>query len=330
MVDSTLVDRRIPSSWISRINGQNIALDLKNGWAEITQICLGNPEVVDSLKTTLSTLVERYELDWLKWDDSGLPGTICNRTDHGHGPHDGALAALTGKYEIWAWLHEKHPDVILENCGYPARLDYGLARYARAHWLSDDTSNALRCRQSQIHGSHVLPGASNTAWIVKSDELNETDPDMLDTIIRSRMIGLFGMGTLLGTLPERVSLYPQVVQQALKKNIAHYKRYRHLLNEDVYHLLPPSTVAGQWDAIQFGARDGSEAVILVFRDTSPRTGQKLMLRGLVSGARYAITGLSADRTETFSADVLTHEGLNVTLPDPGASEIYLIEKEKIH
>lgn len=326
MCDSGLVGRLIPDAWIARRDGQDIALNLGNGWATVTQICLGNPDVVRYLTTVLSSAVERYELDWLKWDDSGLPGPVCNRADHGHGAEDGPLVALTGKYEIWASLHERHPDLALENCGYPARLDYGLARYARAHWLSDDTSNALRCRQSQIHGSYVMPGAYNTAWIVKGEELHETDPDILDTVVRSRMIGLFGMGTLLGTLPERVSLYPQAVRDALKRNIAHYKQYRHLLYEDVYHLLPPSTGSDQWDAIQFCARAGEEAVVIVFRGINPQVERKLPLRGLTSDANYTVISLNTGHAESFSGATLTAEGLNVALLKPDASEIFLLNR----
>lgn len=325
MCDSNLVGEAIAADWVAQRDGQNIALDLKNGWAPITQLCLGNPDVVRYLKTALSEAVERYDLDWLKWDDSGLPGPVCNRTDHGHGVADGALAALTGKYAIWEGLHQQYPDLSLENCGYPSRLDYGLARYARAHWLSDDTSNACHCRQSQIHGSYVFPAASNTAWVVRSGELSETDDEVLDSIVRSRMIGLFGMGTLTGTLPERVSLYPEPVRDALKRCIAQYKRYRHLLGEDVYHLLPPSTDAGHWDAIQFCERDSSEAVVIVFRDTSPQIAQKLTLRGLSTHANYAVTSLNTKRTETLSAGMLMADGLKVTLPKPDTSEIYLLK-----
>ncbi|MBI4552309.1 MAG: alpha-galactosidase, partial [Candidatus Latescibacteria bacterium] len=259
-------------------------------------------------------------------DDSGFPGPVCNRSDHGHAEHEGALAALMGKYDIWRVLHERYPDLVLENCGYPARLDYGLARYARAHWLSDDTTNALRCRQSQIHGSYVMPSAYNAAWVVKSDELDETAPDLLDSLIRSRMIGLFGMGTLLGTLPERVSLYPQAAREALKRNIAQYKQYRHLLHEDVYHLLPPSTESGQWDAIQFCTRDGSEAVLIVFRSTSPQAEQRLTLRGLSPDASYDVTGLNTGHSDRRPAVTLTTEGLTVSLPKPDTSEIYLFNR----
>ncbi|MCI0419720.1 MAG: hypothetical protein L0312_10940, partial [Acidobacteria bacterium] len=42
-------------------------------------------------------------------------------------------------------------------------------------------------------------------------------------------------------------------------NIPVYKRFRHLLAEDCYHLTPPSGSAEGWQAVEFCKSDGSEA-----------------------------------------------------------------------
>ncbi len=62
-------------------------------------------------------------------------------------------------------------------------------------------------RENALVASHIYPSFYNGGWVVKDPELERTkDPDILDTISRSRMIGLFGFGTINGTLPERVSV----------------------------------------------------------------------------------------------------------------------------
>jgi alpha-galactosidase len=325
LVDSHRVGSLIPDAWVAKHDGVNVQLDLKNGWSPITQICLGDPGVVQYLKKALSDAVSRYELDWLKWDNSGLPGPICNRVDHGHQGVDGALAALRGEYAIYEHLHNRFPELVIENCGYPSRLDYGLARYARANWLSDDTSVSLGCRQSQIHGSYAFPASHNTAWIVKNAEIAEQkDPDLLDTMVRSRMVGLFGMGTLTGKLEERVSLYPPEMLRALKRNIAAYKTYRHLLDEDVYHVIPPSTAADQWDAIVFCKRDGTQAVLLVFRSNSQQATRVIKMRGLLRDRHYTVKSLPAAGSHQILGDTLLADGITVTLPKSNASEIFLM------
>jgi alpha-galactosidase len=325
VVDSGLVGKGVKDEWVARRDGKDIRLDLGNGWAPIDQVCLGDPEVVGHLKAVMAEAVRDYRLDWLKWDNSGLPGQVCNRSDHGHRADDGALAALRGEYEIYEHLHRQFPDLVLENCGYPSRLDYGLARYARANWLSDDTSDALRCRRSQIHGSHVLPAARNTAWVIGRGEMaSEKDPDVLDTIIRSRMIGLFGMGTLTGTLAERLSLCSPAAKDALRRNIAGYKRYRHLLSADVYHVLPLASTPQEWDGIEFCRRDGSEAVVLVFRGTSPDAEKTVRLRGLKSGSEYTLTSFDTGKSRRAAGSTLAETGLAISLPKPNASEILLM------
>ena len=100
----------------------------------------------------------------------------------------------------------------------------------RANWLSDASFPSKHVRQNALSGSYVFPNSYNGAWIVKDPEIDKTtDPDLLDTIYRSRMMGLFGFGTLTGKLPEMVSLYSKPVLDAAKRNIPVYKKYRHLL-----------------------------------------------------------------------------------------------------
>ncbi|MEO6434913.1 MAG: alpha-galactosidase [Tepidisphaeraceae bacterium] len=328
VVDSHLVGALIPRAWVSQRDGVDVQLDLKNGWSPITQICLGDPAVVEYLKMVMSEAVSRYELDWLKWDNSGLPGPVCNRADHGHQGVDGALAALRGQYTIYEHLHKRFPQLVLENCGAPSRLDYALARYARANWLSDDTGVALNCRQSQIHGSYAFPATHNTAWIVKSAEIAEQkDPDLLDTLVRSRMIGLFGMGTLSGKLDERVSLYSPEMQSALKRNIAAYKTYRHLLDEDVYHVVPPSTAVDQWDAVAFCKRDGTQAALLVFRNGSPEASRVIKMRGLLRDRHYTVKSSNTGDVQRVPGATLLSEGLVLTLPKPDASDIFIMTSD---
>jgi len=327
VVDKALIGKAVPEAWLARVPGGEVcALDLQNGWAPIATLCLGDPDVVTYLEKALGGLVERCRLDWLKWDNSGLTNQPCCRADHGHDPGDGALSALRGEYQVYQYLHERFPRLVLENCGYPSRLDYGLARYARAHWLSDNTASALGCRRSQIHGSYVLPGACNTAWVVRGDEvLAEKAPAKLDTVVRSRMLGLFGMGTINGKLSERVSLLPPEAIAALRRNIANYKRYRHLLQEDVYHVVPLSEDPGAWDGVEYCARDGSGAVLLAFRGGA-ETARDIRLRGLTPGARYELRSFNTGQVWQDDGTRLAEHGLTVSLPEEGSSEIVLLQR----
>ncbi len=319
VVDEKLVGSVIPPEFVARNSGKDVRLSIWD--TPIVQICTGNPGVVEHLQKVMGDAVERYGLDWLKWDNSGLPGAACDRADHGHQAADGSLAALRGQYEIWQHLRARFPNLMLEECGYPSRLDYGLARTATSHWLSDSTGTALGVRQGQIHASYIYPAAHNEAMILDGEGAG--DAAALDTVVRSRMMGLCGLGTLHGKLDERASLLPQEVRAALARNFPVYKQFRHLLRQDVYHLLPPSTEADAWDAIEFCRRDGSEAVVLAFRSGSRNPRADLALRGLAPGVMYEVTRVNSGETRAIEGKALA-EGVTVVLPGPNTSEILLL------
>lgn len=325
MVDSSLVGGLIPASWAAQCNGGSISLDLGNGWATITQICLGDPEVVAYLKSVLASAVRRYSLDWIKWDNSGLPGGVCDRADHGHLSSDGEFAAMRGEYEVFRYLHQQFPNLVIEECGYPSRIDYGKARYARSNWLSDSSSPSQHVRQNILSSSYVYPTPCVTSFVHRTGEFDSATSDQdLDTMFRSRMIGLFGFGTMYGTLAERVSLYPPNVLAAARRNIAAYKSYRNLLWGDVYHLLPIATGPGQWDAVEFCARDASEAVVLCFRNSSTQERRQLELRGLDPSHLYAARSSEGGLLAIATGADLMSRGISVSLPAGDASDLITI------
>jgi alpha-galactosidase len=331
VVDSRIVGTLIPKQWIAQVDGKDQTLHPEGWETPVDQVCLGCREYIDFLKTELTRIVRDFHLDWLKWDNSGIPASPagCNRSDHGHQAGDGSYAALVGQYEIFNHLHATFPDLVLEQCGYGSRLDYGLARTIRSNWLSDASFPSDRVRQNAMVASHIYPSMYNGAWIVSEDPdlLKSTnDPAMLDTIFRSRMISLFGFGTINGQLKERVSLFPEPVLMAARRNTELYKRYRHLLQQDCYQLLPDSgTKKDQWQAIQFVLPSGKEAVVLVFRAESAQEAIQIPLRGLKKDGKYEIEFANEKGANLRkNGDELLSNGVGVSLKHPQMSEVILI------
>jgi alpha-galactosidase len=331
VVDSRIVGTLIPKQWIAQFDGKDQTLQPEGWEVPVDQVCLGCREYIDFLKTELTRIVRDFHLDWLKWDNSGIPASPagCNRPDHGHQAGDGSYAALVGQYEIFNHLHTTYPDLVLEQCGYGSRLDYGLARTIRSNWLSDASFPSDRVRQNAMVASHLYPSMYNGAWIVSEDPdlLKSTnDPAMLDTIFRSRMISLFGFGTINGQLKERVSLFPEPVLAAARRNTDLYKRYRHLLQHDCYQLLPDSgTKKDQWQAIQFVLPSGKETVVLAFRGGSEQETIQIPLRGLKNSGNYEIEFANEGTVHLRkNGDELLSKGLGVSLKHPRMSEVILI------
>ena len=331
VVDSRLVGATIPKQWIAQLQGKDLTLH-PDGWeSSVHQACLGCREYIDFLKKELTRIVREFDLDWLKWDNSGIPGSPagCDRTDHGHQSGDGSYAALVGQYEIFDHLHATFPDLVLEQCGYGSRLDYGLARTIRSNWLSDASYPSDHVRHNAMLASYLYPSADNGAWIVVEDKAfleSANDPAALDTIYRSRMMSLFGFGTILGQLKERISLLPEPLLTAARRNLAVYKRYRHLLQNDCYHLLPSGGAEAQFQAVQFVASFGEEAVVLVFQTATSQGPVQLPLHGLQSDSSYDVTFANGGPVLQMTGDTLVSKGLVVSLAQAVTSEVALLHK----
>ena len=321
VVDSGFVGNRIPQKWIAQIDGKDAQLSGDSG-SSVHQVCLGCLEYVEFLKTQLADAVERYRLDWLKWDNSGIPGSpaACNRADHGHQAGDGSYAALRGEYEVFEHLHAKFPKLVLEQCGYGSRVDYGRARTIRANWL-DDSTDAGTVLHNATAASYLFPSHYNGGWVIKPEE---GDDAQLDAAFRSRMLGQFGFGTLTGRVTERVSMYPEPMLAAARRNIPLYKRYRHLLGQDCYHLLP-SAQNDQWLAVQFVTPRGDEAVVLMFRRGSAEAQKTAPVRALDTNLMYEVTFANTGAVSKVGGMELLRDGITVSLAQPGTSEIVLIK-----
>ncbi len=336
VVDSRIVGSLIPRHWIAQLDGKDQSLQPEGWESPVLQVCLGCREYIEFLKKELSRIVREFQLDWLKWDNSGIPASPagCTRPDHGHQAGDGSYASLVGQYEIFNYLHTTFPDLVLEQCGYGSRLDYGLARTIRSNWLSDASFPSDRVRQNAIVASHLYPSAYNGAWIVSADPdllHSANDSASLDTIYRSRMLSLFGFGTINGQLTERISLFPEPILVAARRNLDVYKRFRHLLQYPCFNLAPPRETASkpkqdQWEAVEFVSPTGDEAVILAFRGGSAQTSLRLPLKGVRSGERYELkfANTSVQHITMNGRDLLS-KGIDLSLEHPHMSEIVSLQ-----
>jgi alpha-galactosidase len=332
IVDVDLVPRTIPEKWLAQVDGKRAELNIK-GWENtVVQVCLGSPEYAEHLKKELTRLVEQYNLDWIKWDNSGIPAlpAKCNRPDHGHAPGDGSAAALLNEYAVFRHLHERFPNLTLEQCGYGSRLDLGRAAYVGANWCSDTSYPSERVRSNAMACATVFPSGCNASWIVREDKefFGFDAQHQIDAGIRSRMLGLFGVGTLNGQMSQRASLYPQPVIERLKANIATYKKFRHLLMQQVSYPFQPYGRSPQgWEAVQFTDDAANEAVVLCFRGASSQSVSTVRLSRLRPDARYSIRRIDAGTDGEITGRELMGRGMLVELAQAGASEILQLKAQ---
>jgi Glycosyl hydrolase family 36 C-terminal domain len=137
----------------------------------------------------------------------------------------------------------------------------------------------------------------------------------LDYHLRKHLTHGISFGNINGMASQLLSRAPAGYVEALKRNLLHFKQYRHLLFEDVYH--PKLRDSLKWSSTQYVKEDGSESVVFVFRDASETAQNTVYLRGLDQPAKYHITSLNdrPGRDRIIDGVTLTTGGIAVNLPD---------------
>ena len=311
-VDATLVESgRIASEWQASIDGK--PLGSHHPSLSLTrQLCLGDPEVVAWIKQQLGDLIERYNLDWVKWDPSSTASYQCNRADHGHGRTDGAYAAYRGRMEVFEYLLKRFPNLSGYECD-PA-LRYSRSNPGPQGLLPGGYTNEF------IAGPMVSPnvwGSLATAGKGDARASNLTarwySASALDYDLRKHLTHGLIFGNVNAMSSQLLSAAPAGYVEAFQRNLLYFKQYRRLLFEDVYH---PKLDAAGWSSIQYVKEDAAESVIFIFRDTSEVADTTIHLRGLDPKARYRVTSLNErpGRQRELTAGDL-NQGISVHLPN---------------
>jgi len=300
-----------------------------SGW-----LCFGIPEVREWVKTWLSELVEKYGIDWIKWDSNWW--TICRNPAHGHQEHDGEYFHVLGVYEVFEFLLKKHPHLTIESCaGGGTRMDTGMMQYAHLHWIDDETElpQRVRCHCSRL--SYYMPQDSIYTFalpvsesLLDYEEYRAGDMEAfinrLDSELKSRMMGILGLGYKLGKLPEEVLA-------VIGKNIEIYKSVRNIVREgSFYHLLPaltlkrPEIKAMENEAYIFVLPDKSKAVLFVFINDQEKI-EPLKLTGLDKSRAYKVIELTGVHEGIRIGEVMPEVSFIPELKGNTSSAVYLLQ-----
>jgi len=311
-VDATLVESgQIPADWLAEVDGKTMD-STHPSLSPTKQLCLGNPNVVAWIKKQLADLIERYGLEWIKWDPSSTVSYECNRTDHGHGKTNGAYAAYRGRLEIIRYLLERFPNLSGFECD--PSLYYSRTNPGPQGLLPGGYTNEF------ITGPMVSPnvwGSLATAGIGDAGADNLTgrwySASALDYYLRKHFGHGVTFGNVNGMSSQFLSAAPAGYIEAFQRNLLFFKQYRHLLFQDVYH---PKLGAAGWSSVQYVEEDATESVVYMFRDKSETADTTIRLRGLDNKAKYRVTSLNdrPGRERILTGEALT-SGIPIHLPN---------------
>ena len=311
-VDAARVESgEIPQDWLAMIDGKTIGTTHPS-LSPTKQLCLGDPKVVAWVEQQLGDIIEKWHLDWIKWDPSSTVSYECNRTDHGHGKTDGAYAAYRGRMEIMRYLLKRFPNLSGFECDPSlefARTNPGPQSLLPGGYINEFITGPML--SPNVWGSLATAGHGDAGGEYLTARWYSASA--LDYYFRKHFTHGVTFGNINGMSSQFLSAAPPGFVEALERNLLFFKQYRHLLLEDVYH---PKIEAAGWSSVQYVKEDASESVVYVFRDKSEIADTKIHLRGLDAKAKYRVTSLNdrPGREREISGEDLLN-GIAVRLPD---------------
>jgi alpha-galactosidase len=210
-------------------------------------------------------------------------------------------------------------------------MDGEILSHAHVNWISDQPGPL---RKLAIHFGTQLahPAVVCNDWLIEWPPGRTAGYDDEDTVgldargdlpfrLRVAMLGSFGISAPIDRWPE-ADLVVASEHVALYRNklgpIIHHG-YQYLLTPP-----PPADGNGDWAAIWYVVKDGSNGVLFAFRLGAAETSRVFSLAGLLSERSYRASLFSAGSIVDATGEALA-QGLNIVVPDQFQSELVVVE-----
>ncbi len=299
-------------------------------------LCLGVPEAAAWALENICDTIDRYGVDWLKYDSNEW--SVCDDLTHGHGEKDGEWAQIEGMNHVMRSVAERYPKLIIENCsGGSQRADLGTARYC-TYFACHDTNWPSALTRRYAHGAGcIYPQYYNKQMTGYQVEFPYLSPpqiqgeaplgsqERLEWRAMSRMMGLFETGNWMGKMnwDELTRLSPI---------ITFYKTIRHTLFGKRYVLRGTDPVieranleSDNWEAYEYIAPGEEMVCVYFFRCASPDASFSIRLKGLQPEASYRIRYFRNPNTDRFTGTDLMQRGIVLRLEQPLSSDLLVLE-----
>lgn len=230
----------------------------------------GYPEAREWMVERIAVAVERWSVDWIKWDMN-----VDEPAAHFGADELGELAHMRGVWAAKDELRRRFPTLHIEACASGGnRLDVEILARSHSCALSDQTSTPDIVRQHLAGACRILPAQFRQTGLAVQVELS---PD--GTVVPAAPGPGYPAAAYITPMAgsyvvhDKLRLWPATKRAEAAAWIARYRQIRHLLDRDLT-LLSSRPSAGsnnplhQWIAWEFADRVSGEAVLMAFRQRS--------------------------------------------------------------
>ena len=296
-------------------------------------VCFGNPEARQWAFETLDRMITEWNLDWIKLDFNIDPWSGCNRSDHGHDAEDGLWRHYQGYFSVLDRIREKHPEVILENCGSGGQtIDHGILHHTHCTFLSDndETKNKLRFYSTAFH---FLPPEACLHWSWSHSRVDDKGvgpfpsfhpydpkykPYELDFHLRAGMLGWLGFSHPLRE-------YSETLKELFARHIRFYKEVvRAYVREGDVSQPGLAGFAGERDAYAFCYTLPAQDSRLLFLFSLKEGERCPALADVCAEKTYRVFCEDTGETQLLSGASL-REGLSADVLRANESRVYRID-----
>ncbi len=275
----------------------------------------GNPKVRAWAEATISRLVTRYKLAYLKMDfNTNFPVPIHSSTLNAN--NDPVYKHYCGLIDVWRYIRRKFPNLIVENCSSGSlRATLMSSAFSDTNWISDNISN--KANYDMMFGAtYMFPPATCSHWTVRPQHANPA----LDLAAKFQ-VNMPGMLGLSGD----ISKWNARTLGVAAREIALYKKIRPMLRHaTVYHLTKQANPwhPQTWQSMLYVDDSTGQALLFVFRGGDRSSSMNQRLRGLDGSKSYNVVSLTgAAIAKVYPRRYLMHHGLEIKLLSAGGSEI---------
>lgn len=190
---------------------------------------LSNDEVCDHLIDVMSDVFSSANIDYVKWDFN-RPLTDFYSPTLGNRQGEFLHRFTLGYYKVVSALTQKFPNILFEACASGGnRFDLGVLRYMPQIWCSDNTDSfdRVKIHEGTLYG---YPASCIGSHVSASPNHQTLRNSSVDNRFNTACIGAFGYELDLSELSKTDG-------DAIKQQIAWYKKYRRTLQFGTYYKL---------------------------------------------------------------------------------------------